>query len=144
MDSRARGRLDQSVRRRSLANIETVFATSPAREPVPVLGLSPEDREALSEIRSGQRQAIDEIAELNRNIGGQHADLKRMVDQIEALTEKFESLQNIPAPTSVPPAPSPPAAHPVLRPAKRMVQPSKPEGPISVGGAPLPPEPDSD
>lgn len=95
-------------------------------------------------MRSGQRQAIDEIAELNRNIGAQQADLKRMADQIEALTAKIVSLQNSPAATPVPPAPSPPPPHPVLKPAKRTIQPSKSEGPVSVGGAPLPAEPDSD
>lgn len=125
-------------------NIEAVFATSPTREPVPVLGLSPEDREVLSEIRSGQRPAIDEIAELNRNIGAQQADLKRMADQIGALTAKVVTLQDLPVATSVPPAPSPPTPHLALRPVKRTIQPFKPGGPVSVGGAPLPPEPDSD
>ncbi|UQR61196.1 hypothetical protein LRP30_30095 [Bradyrhizobium sp. C-145] len=125
-------------------DIEAVFATSSVHEAASKPGLPPEDREALSEIRLGQQMARDELAELNRNIGAQQADLKRMADQIEALTAKIESLQNIPVPASVLSAPSPPAAHPTLRPAKRVVQPSKPEGPISVGGAPLIPEPGSD
>ncbi|WP_456682924.1 hypothetical protein [Bradyrhizobium sp. USDA 3311] len=122
------------------SNIETVFATSSAHEPVPITGLSPEDREALLQIRSGQQKASDEIAELNRNIGAQQTDLKRMADQIEALTAKIESLQKLPVPAPTPPVPSPPAAHSALKPAKRVVQPSKPEGPISIGGAPLIPE----
>ncbi|WP_439397406.1 hypothetical protein ACRQ5Q_09740 [Bradyrhizobium sp. PMVTL-01] len=125
-------------------NIEAVLATQPTREPAPVPLLAPEDREALSEIRSGQRQAIDEIAELNRNIGTQQADLKRMADQIEALTTKIVALQNLPLAASVPPAAPPPAPRPILRPAKRTMQPSKPEGPVSVRGAPLTPETDSD
>ncbi|MGY3396016.1 putative coiled-coil protein SlyX [Bradyrhizobium sp. USDA 3311] len=125
-------------------NIETVFATSSAREPVPIAGLSPEDREALFQIRSGQQKASDEIAELSRNIGAQQADLKRMAGQIEALTAKIESLQNLPVPAPVPQAPSLPAVHSALKPAKRVVQPSKPEGPISIRGAPLIPEPGAD
>ncbi|WP_271593253.1 hypothetical protein [Bradyrhizobium sp. CCBAU 65884] len=83
-------------------NIEAVFATQPTREPVHAPLLAPEGREALPEIRSGQRQAIDEIAELNRNISTQQADLKRVADQREALTAKIVSLQNRPFAASVP------------------------------------------
>ncbi|WP_369726158.1 hypothetical protein AB8Z38_16685 [Bradyrhizobium sp. LLZ17] len=122
------------------SNIETAFATLSAHEPVPVPSLSPEDRETLSEIRSGQRQAIEEMAELNRSIGAQQADLTRMADQIEALTANIVSLQNLPLAMTVPPTPPPPAPHPVLRPVKRVIQPPKPEGPVSVGGVPLAPE----
>lgn len=125
-------------------NIETVFVTSSAHEPVAVPGLSPEDRETLSEIRSGQRQTMDEIAELNRNIGAQQADMKRMADQIEALTAKLVSLQDLPEATTAPPIPPPPAPRPILRPVKRVIPPPKPAGRVSVGGAPLPPERDSD
>ncbi|OPY95224.1 hypothetical protein A5906_09605 [Bradyrhizobium sacchari] len=125
-------------------NIERVFETSSAREVDPTPRLSPEDREALSEIRSGQQRASDQIEELNRNIGTQQTDLKRLADQIEALTSKIESLQNPAVAAPVTPAPSPPPAHLVSRPAKRVVQPSRPEGPVSVGGAPLIPEPTTD
>ncbi|WP_439366207.1 hypothetical protein ACNJYD_10120 [Bradyrhizobium sp. DASA03005] len=119
---------------------EALSGTSSARE----AGLSHEEKEALWEIRLGQQKANDQIekasdgiTELNRNMGAQQADLKRMADQIEALTAKIESLQNSPVPTSESAAPSPPAARPVSRPVKRVVQPSKSEGPISIGGAPL-------
>lgn len=125
-------------------NIEAVLVTSSAHEPVAVPSLLPEDREILSEIRSGQRQTVDEIAELNRNIGVQQAYLKRMADQIEALTAKLGSLQDAPGATTVSPTPPAPTPHSVLRPVKRVIQPPKPAGRISVGGAPLPPEPDSD
>ncbi|MDF0585100.1 hypothetical protein [Bradyrhizobium yuanmingense] len=125
-------------------NIDTILARSSAREPA-LIGLSPEDTEALSEVRSGQQKAVDEIAVLNGNIGAQQAELKRMADRIEALTAKIESLQSslvaASAAASAPPVPSQPVAHPYLRPARRAVQPSKSEGPISVGGAPLMPEP---
>ncbi|MEY9590826.1 putative coiled-coil protein SlyX [Bradyrhizobium yuanmingense] len=130
---------------------ETLSGTLLGREAAQMTALSHEEKEALWEIRSGQQKASDEIekasdgiAELNRNMGAQQADLKRMADQIEALTAKIESLQNSPVPTSVPAAPSPPAARLVSRPVKRMVQPSKSEGPISIGGAPLIADPGSD
>lgn len=121
--------------------VEETFEKPSAREVVPTIGLSPEDREALLEIRSEQQKASDQIGEINRNVGAQQDDLKRMADQIEALTSRIESLQNPTVPSSVLPAPSPPPAAPVSRPAKRAVQPAKPEGPVSVGGAPLISEP---
>ncbi|AND87660.1 MULTISPECIES: hypothetical protein [Bradyrhizobium] len=124
-------------------NMETILARSQVLGPAPMHGLSPEVREALLEVRSEQQRASDVIAELNRNIGAQQADLKRMTDQIEALTAKIESLQSSLAAASAPPVSSPPAAQSASKLAKRAVQPSKPEGPISVGGAPLIPEPGS-
>jgi uncharacterized coiled-coil protein SlyX len=74
-------------------NMETILARSQVLGPAPMHGLSPEVREALLEVRSEQQRASDVIAELNRNIGAQQADLKRMTDQIEALTAKIESLR---------------------------------------------------
>ncbi|MBB4380435.1 putative coiled-coil protein SlyX [Bradyrhizobium sp. SBR1B] len=122
-------------------NLETILARSPAHELSPIPGLSPEDRQALLEVRSGQHRASDEIAELQQHIVAQQTDLRRMADRIEALTAQIESLQNLSvsasAAASDPPVLSPPVARPVLRPAKRAAQPAKPEGPISVGGAPL-------
>lgn len=122
-------------------SIEELFDKPSAREVVPTTGLSPEDREALLEIRSEQQKASDQIGEINRNIGAQQDDLKRMADQIEALTSRIELLQKPAVPAPVVLAPSPPPASPVSRPAKRAIQPAKPEGPVSVGGAPLISEP---
>lgn len=123
-------------------NLEEIFEKPSARNVVPTAGLSPEDREALLEIRSEQQKASDQIGEINRNIGAQQDDLKRMADQIEALTSRIESLQKSTVPSSVLLAPSPPPpAAPLSRSAKRAVQPAKPEGPVSVGGAPLISEP---
>ncbi|WP_244551387.1 hypothetical protein [Bradyrhizobium sp. Rc2d] len=69
-------------------NIEKLADTSAVRE---VARFSPEDRAVLSEIQSGQQKANDEIAELNRNIGAQQADLKRNSDEVAALTSKIDS-----------------------------------------------------
>lgn len=123
-------------------NAEEMFEKPSAREVVPTTSLSPEDREALLEIRSEQQKASDQIGEINRNIGAQQNDLKRMADQIEALTSRIELLQKpaVPAPVLLAPS-SPPPSHPVSSPVKRAVQPAKPEGPVSVGGAPLISEP---
>ncbi|KWV54754.1 hypothetical protein AS156_06915 [Bradyrhizobium macuxiense] len=111
--------------------------TATAREVAPMPGLSSEDRAALSEIQSGQQKASDQIAELNRNFDAQRADLKRLSDQIAALTLRIDALQ-IPVPSaSPPPVPPSPQAHAVSRLTKKLVRPAKPAGAVSVGGAPL-------
>ncbi|ANW05890.1 hypothetical protein LMTR13_26970 [Bradyrhizobium icense] len=118
-------------------NVGELVETLAAREVAPMPGLSPEDRAALSEIQSGQQKASDELAELNRSISAQLADLTRMSDQIAALTLRIDSLQN-PAPTASPPhVPRPTPGHAVSEPTKTLVRSSKPQGPVSVGGAPL-------
>ncbi|MBB4373056.1 putative coiled-coil protein SlyX [Bradyrhizobium sp. cir1] len=137
-----------------MTNIETFAEALPAREVVPpTLGLSPEDRDVLLGIQSGQQKTAAEIAELNRNVDAQQAELKRISDQIAALTQRIEELQN-PALVASPPAASPPAASPpaaspppvrtTSKPAKRDVRPSKPQGPVSVGGAQLTAEPSTE
>ncbi|MGY3079349.1 hypothetical protein ACVWZZ_005757 [Bradyrhizobium sp. LM6.10] len=61
-------------------HIDRMIEASAAREAVPMPALSPEDKAALSEIRSGQQEVSEEISALNRNIDAQQADLKRMLD----------------------------------------------------------------
>ncbi|SCB54843.1 hypothetical protein GA0061098_103120 [Bradyrhizobium shewense] len=120
-----------------MTNIETFAEALPAREVMPpTLGLSPEDRDVLLGIQSGQQKTAAEIAELNRNVDAQQAELKRISDQIAALTQRIEELQN-PALVASPPIASPPPVRTTSKPAKRDVRPSKPQGPVSVGGAQL-------
>ncbi|WP_027556133.1 hypothetical protein [Bradyrhizobium sp. Cp5.3] len=121
-------------------DIEKFIEKPASREVASMPALSP-DRTTLSEIRSGQQEVSETIAELNRNMGAQQAELQRISDQIAALSSRIESLQNTAAPASLPPAPPPPPAQAVSKPTKRLVQPSKPEGPVSIGGAPLVSEP---
>ncbi|MCK1549811.1 hypothetical protein IVB11_12370 [Bradyrhizobium sp. 177] len=115
-------------------HIDRMIEALVAHEVVPMPALSPEDKAALSEIRSGQQQVSEEISALNRNIDAQQADLERMLDQIAALTSRIESLQNIAAhPADI----RPPVAQAASKPATRATRPPKAEGPVSVGGAPL-------
>ncbi|MFB9263022.1 hypothetical protein ACFFWD_07520 [Bradyrhizobium erythrophlei] len=118
-------------------NVGEFAGTSAAREVPPMLSLSGEDRAALSEILSGQQKASDEIAELNRSIDAQRADLRRISDQITALTLRIDSLQNPTPSASSSPVSSSPPAQAVSNPAKKLMRPSRPQGPVSVGGAPL-------
>ncbi|WP_247767230.1 hypothetical protein [Bradyrhizobium sp. 172] len=116
-------------------HIDRMIEALVAHEVVPMPALSPEDKATLSEIRSGQQQVSEEISALNRNIDAQQADLKRMLDQIAALTSRIESLQNIAA--HLPADIRPPVAQAASKPATRATRPPKAEGPVSVGGAPL-------
>ncbi|WP_229170604.1 MULTISPECIES: hypothetical protein [Bradyrhizobium] len=101
------------------------------------VGLSAEDRTSLTEIRWAQQKASEDITELNRRIDAQRKDLKGILDQITVLTSRIESLQ-IPAPVpSAPSAISSSSAQAASSPAKKRVERSKPQGPVSVGGAPV-------
>ncbi|WP_027577685.1 hypothetical protein [Bradyrhizobium sp. WSM1743] len=128
-----------------LTRIETFAEAAPAHEVVPpTLGLSTEDRDALLGIQSRQQKTADEIVELNRNVGAQQAELKRILDQIATLTQRIEELQNAAPVASPAPAASSPPVRTTSKPAKRDVRPSKPQGPVSVGGAPLTAEPSTE
>ncbi|MGY4626881.1 hypothetical protein [Bradyrhizobium sp. USDA 4486] len=128
-----------------MTNIETFAEALSAHEVVPpTFGLSPEDRDVLLGIQSGQQKTAGEIAELNRNVDAQQAELKRISDQITALTQRIEELHN-PAPVASPaPAASSPLVRTTSKPANRDVRPPKPQGPVSVGGAPLTAEPSTE
>lgn len=123
---------------------ENLVGPSPARDVGSTLGMSPEDRGILFEIQSAQQTASNEIAELNRNISAQLTDLPRLSDQVAALNQRLDSLQN-PAPVAaLTPALSSPPAHSPSKPTMRTLTPPKPEGPVSVGGAPLIAAPNAD
>lgn len=125
-------------------HIDGFLEASGAPEIAPMPSLSSEDKAVLSEIRSGQQEASEELAALNRNISAQQADLQRMSEQIAVLTSRIESLQSSPNAAPPPADPRPPAAHTASKSATRANRPSRPEGPVSVGGAPLVSEPETD
>ncbi|MGY3533252.1 MULTISPECIES: hypothetical protein [Bradyrhizobium] len=99
----------------------------------PIVRSSLDDRAALSEIKWAQLKASDEIAELNRSIHATREDLKGILDQISVLTSRIESLQN----TSTPSVSAPPSAQAASSRAKKRRGQSTPQGPVSVGGAPV-------
>ncbi|MGY3146237.1 putative coiled-coil protein SlyX [Bradyrhizobium sp. USDA 3397] len=118
-------------------HIDTFLEASGTPETVSIPALSSEDKAILSEIHLRQQEAGEELTALNRNINAQQADLQRMLDQIAVLTSRIDALQS-PATAAPPPAdPRPPAAHAASKAITRASRPSKPEGPVSVGGAPL-------
>lgn len=63
------------------------------------------------------------------------AKLERISDLIAPLTSPIDSLPNLLLKASPPSVHSPPSAQADPKPARKLAPPSKPEGPISVGGA---------
>ncbi|MDF0516665.1 hypothetical protein P0R31_05370 [Bradyrhizobium yuanmingense] len=125
-------------------HIDKFLEASGTPEIVSMPALSSEDKAILSEIQLRQQEASEELAALNRNISAQQADLQRMLDQIAVLTLRIEALQSPPTAPPPPADPRPPATHTASKAITRASRPSKPEGPVSVGGAPLAAEPEAD
>ncbi|MCA6101096.1 hypothetical protein J6525_22190 [Bradyrhizobium sp. WSM 4400] len=118
-------------------SLARVVETPPAGFADSAAGLSPEDRTSLTEIRWAQQKASEDIAELSRLIDAQRKDLKGILDRITVLTSRIDSLQ-IPAPVASDPSViSSSPAQAASSPAKKRVERSKPQGPVSVGGAPV-------
>ncbi|WP_271593212.1 hypothetical protein [Bradyrhizobium sp. CCBAU 65884] len=119
------------------AKLEEFVETPEPREVASTMSLSPEGRTSLSDIKWAQQKAGDEIAELNRRIDAQRDVLNGILDQITVLTSRIESLQSLtptPSAASEPPLSPARAASSVAR---KRLGPSKPQGPVSVGGAPV-------
>ncbi|WP_271611110.1 hypothetical protein [Bradyrhizobium sp. CCBAU 21360] len=115
------------------ANLEAFVETPEA----PTMSLSLEDRASLFEIKWAQQKTGDEIAVLNSRINAQRDDLKGILDQITILVSRIDSLQRL---TPVPSAASEPPlspARPASSVARKRFGRSKPQGPVSVGGAPV-------
>lgn len=127
-----------------LTDVRQYLESSAVRDAAPTRNMSPDDRAVLSEVISGEQKASDGIAELNRSITAQEADLKRISDQIAALTSRIDSLPNLVLTASRPSVPSPPSAQADPKPVRKLAPPSKPQGPTSVGGAPLVSPPGTD
>lgn len=110
-------------------------------------GLTQEDFEAF------RRQTAESLQSAIEDLDAQKADLKRLSDQVLALATKIDALRStatstgsLSAPTEVRPgSPQPtPARTAVIAAARKKPPAPKTTGPISIGGAPLPPAPPSD
>ncbi|MBB4380279.1 hypothetical protein [Bradyrhizobium sp. SBR1B] len=96
-----------------------------------------EDRALLLEIKWWQQKADDEILELGRRINALREDLKGIQHGITMLAPRTESLQSVTPQLSVAPTPPPPPGRAFSGIARKRFGQSKPEGPVSVGGAPV-------
>jgi hypothetical protein len=92
-----------------------------------------------------ERQMADTLRSMTVHLDAQQADLKRLADQVAALSAKVETTQgatsSIPAQTPVAPVATPaPPRPPTIVQRRKPAAPPKSTGPISTGGAPLPPD----
>jgi uncharacterized coiled-coil protein SlyX len=96
---------------------------------------APDKPVGLKDFQAFQQQIAATMQSTAQLVAAQQAEIKRLSDQVAALTAKIDTLQNPAASAQTAPAPPPPPA-PAAR--KRPTAPKEPPG-ISVGGAPLPP-----
>jgi phage shock protein A len=122
-----------------------VFAAPPGG---PVIA-SGEGSVSRTDFETFKRQAAESLQSTIEGLDAQKADLNRLADQVAVLSAKVDALQSatssMPAQTSVAPAVTPFVPPRPATVAQRRRPPApKPTGPISIGGAPLPPAPPSD
>ena len=100
------------------------------------------DSVATAEFTAFQAQTSASLQSATQLLASQQTELKRLSDQLAALTSRIDSLQGSiaaapPAATSSAPATAAPVAA-APRPTAPRKRPAAPAGAISVGGAPLP------
>ncbi len=121
-------------------NSDRLLEASSSHEVAPAPVIDPEVTATLKDIQSLQQHTAAVLDALVEGAAAQQADLKRLSGQLSILAERVDALQN----PAVPPAPlavseSTASVRAAVPPNKKRSHPSKPEGPVSVGGAPLSP-----
>jgi uncharacterized coiled-coil protein SlyX len=105
---------------------------------------TPDTSAGLKELQGLQQQLAATTQSNAQALAAQQAEIKRLSDQVAALTAKIEVLQSpaAPAPAQAaaapPPQPQPPPPAPGAARKRPTAAAKRPPG-ISVGGAPLPP-----
>jgi uncharacterized coiled-coil protein SlyX len=104
----------------------------------------------LDELSALQQQSLAKIDALERRVAAGQDERKRLSDQLAVLESRLNALPSatIAPAVSFPPTPllNPEVdrgAQALLPPSKKPAKKSKSSGPVSIGGAPLPPEQDS-
>jgi hypothetical protein len=90
----------------------------------------------LTDFQAFQQQIVGTMQSTDQVLAAQDAEIKRLSDQVSALSAKLDSLEH-PLAQAVDPATAPKPAG--AAPKKKPVAP-RPAGAISTGGAPLPPQ----
>lgn len=137
-----------------LPNFGRIFSPPPppkkvvmAPRPVPIPDFIA--RAALRDIQSSQQQNAASLTELTQNTAALHADLKRVSRQLSSLSAQVDGLHGAMSPLTTSSIPHSNPRTRITRSARRppaLPGPPplpKPVGPVSVGGAPLSPAPDS-
>lgn len=115
-----------------------VFGAPPAAAPLVASG---EESISRADFETLKRQTADSLQSAIEDLDAQKANLKNLSDQVSALVARVDALPTA-APATAPvqtgAIPAPPVVRPPL--AQRRKPPApKTSGPISIGGAPLPP-----
>jgi uncharacterized coiled-coil protein SlyX len=97
----------------------------------------PDRTVGLKDFQAFQQQIAATMQSTAQLVAAQQAEIKRLSDQVAALSAKIDALQP-PAASAQAAAPVPPPPPPPPAARKRPAAPKQPPG-ISVGGAPLPP-----
>jgi hypothetical protein len=113
-------------------------AASPAIAPIVASGEEPVTQNDFEAFR---RQMAESLQSMTEGMDTQKADLKKLSDQVSALAAKIDALQSAPQSTA---SVSGGNARPPVAAARKKPPAPKTTGPISVGGAPLPPAPPPD
>lgn len=112
---------------RAYGNGLSAFASlTPAAE-----SADPQDKPVgLADFQAFQQQIVESMQSTAQLVAAQDAQIKRLSDQVTALSAKLDSLEH-PLAEAIEPAPAP---KPV---ASSKKKPARPAGAISTGGAPL-------
>jgi hypothetical protein len=113
-------------------------AASPAAAPIVASG---EESVTQKDFEAFSRQMAESLQSMTEGMDTQKADLKKLSDQVSALAAKIDALQSAPQSTATLSGGN---ARPPVAAARKKPPAPKTTGPISVGGAPLPPAPPPD
>lgn len=115
----------------SLPSIASLTAPSTA---APTAAPASEPPVSAADFRAFQQQIAGSLQSTAQLVAAEQAEIKRLSDQVAALSAKIETLQQQPAATAQAAVPAAAPTAPRKRPAASPKQPPA----ISVGGAPLP------
>jgi uncharacterized coiled-coil protein SlyX len=90
---------------------------------------------ALEDFQALQKQTADSLKSLSENLIAQKSELQRLSEQVSVLAAKLDTIQSTAA--TAPPQQAVPARPAIPTARKRPSAPAP--GPVSIGGAPLPP-----
>ncbi len=113
-------------------NYDHLFDTAPAAQ-LPI-AVSVEETVSQEDFKAFQQDVAAKLEAAQQAAADQQADLKKLTDQVSALSAKVDNLQGPAVVASTPVRP------PVVAMSKKPAAKKKPASTISVGGAPLPPQ----
>ena len=120
-----------------------VFGVSPSAGST--VAATAEQPVSRADFEAFERPTLETLHSITARLDAQQADLKRIADQVAGLSAKVETVQAatsaLPAQTAVAPVAAPvPPRPPTVAQRRKPAAPTTPSGPISTGGAPLPPD----